>query len=286
MEKEKEVTDLVPVSETEVMEFKEQSKVDWKGLLKHLEIQKEAFLQMRKISFKMTRPADWVLIDGKPYLQESGAQSIARMFGVSTSQPQYQKEFCEDEKGKYYIYTCNISLNCKLTAREIGVSGICSSRDKFFGVAGGELKPLGDIDEKNIKMKAFTNAMNNGIKRLLSLRNVDLDELREAGIEIKKIAAVDHKSKGAVTEASKKAVEESEKKGPSAQEYSVDQIESAQKQTERIFSAGSIEQLKMIWEDDAPKRRALPQKLLDQLVIEKDKKKDWLLKSTETAGKF
>ena len=42
--------DLIPVTESEIQEIKEVAKVDWKGLLKYLELQKEALEKFRAVA--------------------------------------------------------------------------------------------------------------------------------------------------------------------------------------------------------------------------------------------
>ena len=43
----------------------------------------EAMNKIMNASLKMTTVNDWVLIGGIPYLQESGATKVARLFGIS-----------------------------------------------------------------------------------------------------------------------------------------------------------------------------------------------------------
>lgn len=43
-----------------------------------------ALNKIMSAAMKVTTPKDWVLIGGTPYLQESGATKVARLFGIST----------------------------------------------------------------------------------------------------------------------------------------------------------------------------------------------------------
>lgn len=43
----------------------------------------KALNKIMEASVKITNEYDWVLIGGKPYLQESGANKVARLFGIS-----------------------------------------------------------------------------------------------------------------------------------------------------------------------------------------------------------
>ena len=52
-----------------------------------------------------------------------------------------------------------------------------------------------EIDERDVKMAAYTNCMNNGIKRLIpNLRNIDVATLERAGLDVSKIGGSTFKS--------------------------------------------------------------------------------------------
>jgi hypothetical protein len=208
--------DLLPVlTDRDLMEVEEMRKVDWDALLKHLEQQMEAYKKVRLVAIKYTREKDWVNIDGQPYLMESGAQSIAGPLGVSFTEPVGVKRNEEDKKGKYYVWEYKATAFSRTWRRQLGVLGICSSRDKFFGSTSGEFKEIEDVDERMVQFKALTNLWGNGVKRILGLRNFTWNELVEANLDIKKITRVEHKVGGKVTGAAEKAVEEALKqKGP------------------------------------------------------------------------
>ena len=61
----------------------------------------EAMNKIMKASLKMTTVNDWVLIGGIPYLQESGATKVARLFGISWQIEEPKKETRAD--GHYTI---------------------------------------------------------------------------------------------------------------------------------------------------------------------------------------
>src|SRR3990167_11314990 len=56
------------------------------------------------ISLQITNAGDWVDQEGKPYLMGSGAEKVARLFGVKIKSVQSRKIDSEDEKGKFYFY--------------------------------------------------------------------------------------------------------------------------------------------------------------------------------------
>lgn len=139
-----------------------------------------------------TKSSDWIDQNGKPYLQVSACEKVARRFGVRIFDLKSEREDLEDEKGSYYIYT--ISGKAALGDRdEIEAIGTGSSRDKFFGSQRGELKAKADIDITNIKKKAYTNFLGNAITRLLGIRNLTWDDLAAYGLYKNQSQSVSYK---------------------------------------------------------------------------------------------
>lgn len=153
-----------------------------KDALEIIDTRNKVFERVLAVAVSATGAADWVDMDGKPYLQGSGAEKVARRFGIRWVVDPIDREDLEDELGKYYVYTAlgKFSLGDKETIEAIG---ICSSRDKFFGKVKGEFKKVQDVDLPNIKKKAYTNCVVNGVTRLLGLRNLTWDELSKYGIK-------------------------------------------------------------------------------------------------------
>ena len=149
-----------------------------------------ALNKMMLASIKITTWLDWCLIGGKPYLQESGATKVARLFGIGWKILDVQKEL--DEGYPSYSYRMaftmgNSSIECE---------GSRSGKDDFFtgqktlrdGSPNPKFKTPDQIDANDVKKAAYTNCLNNGIKRMLpGLRNIDIASLEQGGIEVKKI---------------------------------------------------------------------------------------------------
>lgn len=134
-------------------------------------------------ALKITSELDWCLIGGTPYLQESGATKVARLFGISiqlVGKPQVEI----DQLGyKTYTYKARFLLKDQFVECE----GSRSASEEFFAGKGKTKKP-DEIDERDVKMAAYTNCLNNGIKRLIpNLRNIDVATLERAGLEVGKI---------------------------------------------------------------------------------------------------
>lgn len=154
----------------------------------------EAYKKVKTISLKMTNHLDWLIQGDGFYLTGSGADKIAPIWGVHRSVPDPQKEWLEDDNGRYFQFVAH----GKAVSRTLGVYvediGTCSQRDKFFGQVGGNLKPLEDIDVNMIRKKAVSNCHVRLIKRICGLLNVTESELKDAGISVSKVAKVEYKT--------------------------------------------------------------------------------------------
>lgn len=163
----------------------------------------EAVNKIKRLALKVTNPQDWIDQNGKPYLQASGAEKVARLFGISwrIGEPVYE----ELEDG-YFSYTYKGEFTLGNTTIE--VIGSRSSKDGFFRKYDKDRKPLppSEIDKGDVKKSAFTNLLANGITRLLGLRNLTWEDLKEAGINKEQTASVEYKDskKEMLSEAHKK----------------------------------------------------------------------------------
>lgn len=140
-------------------------------------------------ALKITNELDWVLIGGVPYLQESGATKVARLFGISIQLIGKPVIDCDSLGYKTFTYKAKFILKDQF----IECEGSRSSKEDFFAgkddpEKGKKKKKPDEIDERDVKMAAYTNCLNNGIKRLIpNLRNIDIDTLQRAGLNTEKI---------------------------------------------------------------------------------------------------
>jgi len=158
----------------------------------------EAIKKIKTVALKVTNANDWVDQNGRPYLQASGAEKVARVFGISwrIQEPEYQ----EFEDGHFqYTYKGEFSLG-DITIEAIGSR---SSRDGFFSVRykkdenGNSVKieiPPSEIDKGDVKKAAYTNLLGNGICRLLGIRNLTYEDLKEVGITKEMITRFEYKT--------------------------------------------------------------------------------------------
>lgn len=153
----------------------------------------ETVPKLIELSLKVTNYRDWTLQDGSPYLGHSGAEKVARLFGVKISDVKVTKQSTDDSEGKFYLYI--ITGKCSLPGEmdSIEAIGTCSQRDSFFSKAQGKRKDSNQIDETNIMKAAYSNFVVNGITHLLGLRNLTIEQLKEAGVDLSKVLQVGFK---------------------------------------------------------------------------------------------
>lgn len=166
----------------------------------------EAMNRIMDAALRITNELDWVLIGGKPYLQESGSTKVARLFGISIQLLGNPTVEFDAEGYKTYTYKARFMLKDQFVECE----GSRGMKEDFFAKQGKDkpLKKPDEIDERDVKMAAYTNCLNNGIKRLIpNLRNIDVATLERAGLDVSKIGGYTFKdgSRGGAS----KAAEES-----------------------------------------------------------------------------
>lgn len=155
----------------------------------------DAMNRIMDAALKITNELDWVLIGGKPYLQESGATKVARLFGISIQLIGNPVVECDPQGYKTYTYKARFMLQNQFVECE----GSRSMREDFFAgrpdKATGKIKKPDEIDERDVKMAAYTNCINNGIKRLIpNLRNIDVATLERAGLDVSRLQGYTFKS--------------------------------------------------------------------------------------------
>lgn len=160
----------------------------------------EAVNKIKRVSLRVTNGHDWTDQGGKPYLQVSGAEKIARLFGISwrIGEPMY-----ESLESGHFSYTYKGEFT--ISGAKIEAIGTRSSKDGFFKKNkwedGKKVElPASEIDKGDVKKAAFTNLLGNGITRLLGIRNLTWEDLQEAGIAKDNVSKVDYKKAGKAKE--------------------------------------------------------------------------------------
>lgn len=143
----------------------------------------DAINKIMSAVLKVTTAKDWVIIGGTPYLQESGATKVARVFGVSWEMERPIVEV-DTEGYKTYIYKGKFSMR----GQSIEVEGSRRMKDSFFAGSKENRKKPDEIDEHDVRLAAYSNCVNNGIKRLIpGLRNLDINTLKDSGLDTTKM---------------------------------------------------------------------------------------------------
>jgi hypothetical protein len=179
-------TGLTPIADDTLMSLADQA-----------EKRIDAMNKIKRVAIKLTNRHDWTDQGGKPYLQVSGAEKIARMFGISW---RISEPVCETAEGGHYAYTYKGYFS--LAGATIEAIGTRSSKDGFFKKYGYENGtktelPASEIDRGDVKKSAYTNCIGNGITRLLGIRNLTYEDLQEfAGLTPDMMGRVDYKKKG------------------------------------------------------------------------------------------
>jgi len=178
---------VVQDAQNELMNF------DYDNILQVAERADKMVTALNKImaaAIRITTERDWCIIGGSPYLQESGATKVARLFGIGW---QILDQHAEYDSEGYPTYSYRMAFT--MGGARIECEGSRSARDEFF--AGKKTdrngnpvkqKSVDEVDIRDVKQAAYTNCLNNGIKRILpGLRNLDVSALEAAGMDGNKL---------------------------------------------------------------------------------------------------
>lgn len=137
-----------------------------------------------------THAGQWTDQGGKPYPTAAAAEVMARRCAVKISNVQTNKVPSSDDKGHFYMYVATATASLPGGYDSIEAMGTCSSRDTFLGTETRSGRPLSEIDEGNILKAAYSNMLVNAITRLLGVRSLSWEQLRELGIDSSQVAKV------------------------------------------------------------------------------------------------
>lgn len=91
-----------------------------------------------------------------------------------------------------------VTMEFMLGNSTIEVMGIRSSKDPFFSTRykeGNKIElPSTEIDSGDVLKSAISNAITNGVTRILGLREIEWDDLKQAGIDISRIQKIEYKT--------------------------------------------------------------------------------------------
>jgi len=167
----------------------------------------KAMDKFRTFALNRALPGDWVKFkekdseDATIELTGAGADRIAAALGISFVEWSDSKESGTDEKGQWFTwyYTCTATWQGR---RLEGVVGRAGSRDKFFGMAYGQLKAIADVNEADIRTAARRNCMKEGCKLMLGIRRIPMSSANKLGLDLSCIKEVNFGSKKSGTASS------------------------------------------------------------------------------------
>lgn len=151
----------------------------------------DAMNKIMSAALKITTGRDWTIIGGTPYLQETGASKVARLFGICWKiHDGYPMQTIDGDGYPTYTYRMTFTLG----NQSIEAEGMRNAADEFFAGKDKKKKP-DEIDFADVKRAAYTNCLNRGIKGILpGLRNLDVADLERAGINVGKSGGYTFKS--------------------------------------------------------------------------------------------
>lgn len=145
----------------------------------------DALNKIKLIALRTTNVKDWTDHSGKPWLQESGASKVGRLFGVSWSIPD-DPVYEQFEDGHFqYTYKATFIL-ADISIEAIGTR---QSKDGFFNTryqwdpnknkkVPFDLPPS-EIDKGDVKKAAYANCVERGITSILGIKNLTWEEIEE-----------------------------------------------------------------------------------------------------------
>jgi len=156
----------------------------------------EAVKKMKSLALAVTNAYDWTDQNGKPYLQCSGGEKVARLFGVNWRIDPPERQVHEDGH-----FTYKYKGRFELRSTIIEVVGSRCSRDGFFTRRYKDDKPYdlpaSEVDEGNVMKAAYTNCIGNGVTRLLGIRNMTWEEIeRFAKFKKSDVTSIQYKKHG------------------------------------------------------------------------------------------
>jgi len=130
---------------------------------------------------KRTYPQDWIDFQGSPYLSSAGAERLRTLFGLSITDLETKRYEERDKEGVFWFFVVTGTAHWR--GDDFAMMGTCSSRDLFFRTRyqGNDkvLLPADEVDPTNIVKAAYSNMVANAVTRILGLRDLTWDQLKD-----------------------------------------------------------------------------------------------------------
>lgn len=146
--------------------------------------------KVMKLAIGATNESDYSFLGTNLWIEATGAEKIARRFGITFGRPTITKEYHEDKDSKrFYTMVCEGEIWMSDVDR-IWAIGTADSNDAFLTQ---DHKNEADIND--IRKKAWSNWEVNGVTRLLGIRGMTAADLIECNLDPSLIGKATYKSK-------------------------------------------------------------------------------------------
>jgi len=136
----------------------------------------EAFIgymnKIRKLAIRATAPQDWVIMDDRPWLQETGVKKVNQVLGIRVYDVTLTAEKHTDDNGRLDLYFTATGKG-ELLGRQAMNVGMSSTRDPFFA-----RRKKRDSQNKVI----WDNENNRPVTYLLNLDEIDIPSVRKKAV--------------------------------------------------------------------------------------------------------
>jgi hypothetical protein len=207
--------------------------IDYQKMLTQFQDRAKFIAGVKKVAVAQTYPSDWLGRKAKndTYnydLMGPGAERIKSICPIGFSNMRYREEKWVKESGAGYTiyYEADVYVGSPKTGA-MPVLGSCASDDSFFSLETSDLPynadnpehksalesgegrlsndkktiyirrqiPASEVTRENIFKSALTNLFVNGVTRVLGLRKMSAESLREYGIDPAKVPSFEYGSK-------------------------------------------------------------------------------------------
>lgn len=186
------------------------------ALASRLEAMGEAMDRIQRFILSRALSGDFVKFRGADgswtmELCSAGAERIARDLNISFLNSKMEKVSGSDSHGPFYAWECTCDAAIIQNGREVrkitGIKGVASTRNKFFGYANGEWKPVEDIKDSDLQQAARRAAMKEATRTMLGLRRLSEADSARLGLDMSKVKGVEFTGGGQSGAAKEQAAE-------------------------------------------------------------------------------
>ena len=230
-----EVVGVRSMAEVETMPSHEieEADIDYQKMLTQFQEKAKFVAGVKKVAVAQTYPTDWLGRKGKDGqytydLMGPGAERIKSVTPIGFMNLRRREEKWSKENGPGYTiyYEGEVYLGSPKTG-PMPVMGSCSSDDDFFSMETSDLPynadnpehkaaiesgegrlaadgkriyirrriPAAEVTREHIEKSALTNLIGNGVSRVLGLRKMSPEALKEYGIDASKVPSFEYGSK-------------------------------------------------------------------------------------------